>query len=423
MSKERKHVLLQINTGITGSTGRIAQQIGELAIANGWDSWIACSGREKSVESQSHLIRIGSSFDSSIHALFTRLFDRHGLHSTMGTKRLVRKIKEIKPDIIHLHNIHGYYLNIPILFQYLAEANVPVVWTLHDCWAFTGHCVHFTDVDCFKWEVQEGKELQDYCNHCPKKRGYPSSFFVDRSGSNYFIKKQAFTGVKDMTLVPVSYWLGTVVKRSFLGCYPVRVIQNGIDINIFYPRPESGTSIREKYQIKGQFIILGVAKGWSEDVGYNEFIRLRSVLDDQYSIVMVGLTDKQISSLPPGIVGITHVWGGDELAKLYSTADVFFNGSYQETFGLVTAEAMACGTPVIVYNSTACPEIVDNERGRIIPVGGFKELVDAIYSLTCMTENKKLDMANECANYVRAHLDKNLKYLEYIQSYNSLVRN
>lgn len=414
--------VLQINSCIKGSTGSIAQNIGNMAISHGWDSWIAYSAREPKSYSNSNIIQIGSCFESQIHALKTRLFDLHGFGSRYATKNFVKTIQEIHPDIIHLHNIHGYYLNIPILFQYLAEANVPVVWTLHDCWAFTGHCVHFTDVDCFKWEVQEGKELQDYCNHCPKKRGYPSSFFVDRSGSNYFIKKQAFTGVKNMTLVPVSYWLGSVVKRSFLGCYPVRVIQNGIDINIFYPRPESGTSIREKYQIKGQFIILGVAKGWSEDVGYNEFIRLRSVLDDQYSIVMVGLTEKQISTLPSGIVGITHVWGGDELAKLYSTADVFFNGSYQETFGLVTAEAMACGTPVIVYDSTACPEIVNNERGRVVPVGSFDKLVAVILSIRELSEGEKANMSAKCVRYVRDNLDKNNKYMEYINLYNSLLK-
>jgi len=409
--------LLQINSCIKGSTGSIAQNIGELAIEHGWESWIAYSGREPLSESQSHLLVVGSRYVSQLHALGTRLFDRHGLGSRSATKELVERIKEIRPDIIHLHNIHGYYLNIEHLFNYLSISCIPVVWTLHDCWAFTGHCVHFTDVNCYKWK----DKAQEHCCNCPKKKGYPTSYFLDRSKENYILKKQLFTSVKKLTIVPVSYWLGDVTSESFLGKYPINVIQNGININTFYPRKDRVKEVREKYGWKDKFVILGVATGWSEDVGMSIFFKLRYSLDDQYAIVMVGLTEKQKSQLPKGITGFLRTQNADELAEIYTASNVLFNGSYQETFGLVTAEAMACGTPVIVYDSTACPEIVDNDRGRIIPVGDFGKLLEAISSLKEMPVAEKERMSKTCVEYVNTHLDKNYKYQEYINLYNSLL--
>ena len=419
MGNNKRPVLIQINTGITGSTGRIAQQIGELAISNGWDSWIAYSGREKEVESSSHLIRVGGLFDTLMHVVSTRLFDCHGFQSKKATKCLLQKIDEIKPDIVHLHNLHGYYLNIPILFDYLAKANINIIWTLHDCWAFTGHCVHFTDVNCYKWK----EEAQEHCCNCPKKRGYPTSYFLDRSKENYTLKKKIFTSIDKLTVVPVSYWLGSVTSESFLGQYPIHVIQNGIDINMFFPRRERVKEVREKYGWKNKFVILGVAKGWSEDVGMSTFFKLRERLDDSYSIAMVGLTEKQKSQLPNGITGILRTQNADELAEIYTASDVFFNGSYQETFGLVTAEAMACGTPAIVYNSTACPEIVDKDRGRIIPVNDFEKLLEAITALKELSLSEQEKISVSCEEYVKTHLDKNKKYKEYIQLYNKILPN
>ncbi len=412
--------VLQINSCIKGSTGSIAQNIGNMAISHGWDSWIAYSAREPKSYSNSNIIQIGSCFESQIHALKTRLFDLHGFGSRHATKNFVKTIQEIHPDIIHLHNIHGYYINIEVLFNYLAKTDVPIVWTLHDCWAFTGHCVHFTDVDCNKWIYDLNKGNNLYCNHCPKKKGYPSSLFWDRSRINYNKKCSLFTSPKNLTIVPVSHWLGSVVEKSFLNKYPIHVIQNGIDTNTFSPRVSAVERLREQYHLYDKFVIIGVAKGWSNDVGLDIFYKLRKQLSDNYAIIMVGLSKKQMSKLPSGIIGIPHT-EPSELAELYSVADVLFNGSYQETFGLVTAEAMACGTPAIVYNSTACPEIVDNERGRIIPVGNFDKLIEAIKSLYILPQQEKTNMSIQCTKFVNDKLKKEIKYQEYIHLYNSLL--
>lgn len=409
--------LFQINECLTGSTGSIAQNIGEKAIADGWESWIAYSSRNLESKSRSHLIPIGSKFESQLHAIDTRLFDRHGLGSRRATKQFIETIENINPDVIHLHNIHGYYLNIEILFDFLCRVQIPVVWTLHDCWAFTGHCVHYTDVNCNKWR----NDSLVHCCDCPKKSSYPASLFFDRSSSNYSLKQRLFTSVGNMTIVPVSHWLGSVVADSFLGKYPIKVIQNGINTNTFYPRPNAVSGVRKKYNLGEKFIILGVAKGWSEDVGLHDFYWLRKNLpQEDYAIVMVGLTPKQISSLPEGITGITHTWDANELAEIYTSADMFFNGSFQETFGLVTAESMACGTPVIVYNETACPEIVQNQKtGFIFEKGDRNGILNKIVELS--HSQPRSFICEECASFVKNNLNKENKYKEYIKLYNSLI--
>lgn len=407
--------LLQINSCLDKSTGRIAQQIGEKAILSGFESYIAYSSRAGRRDSKSILLEIGTKYDSYFHAIMTRLFDNHGLCSRFATKRLIDQIRKLRPDIIHLHNIHGYYVNYKILFEYLAASDIPVVWTLHDCWPFTGHCVHFTDVNCNRWIL--GK-----CNDCPKKKMYPSSVLFDRSKKNYHDKQNAFTSLKNLTIVPVSYWLGEVTKLSFMKAFPLQVIQNGVDIQKFNRRSVARETIRRRYGWHGKFVVLGVATGWSEEVGLSTFYKLNSSLSDDYIIAMVGLTDEQLNSLPKGITGIKRTNSQEELSEIYTAADILFNGSYQETFGLVTAEAMACGTPVIVYNSTACPEIVDETRGRIISIGDFPQLVDSIKSFKELSITERESISNACIDYVRNNLDKGQKYQEYIDLYNMLLK-
>ncbi len=404
--------LLQINTCITQSTGRIAQQIGEKAISDGWESYIAFPARAPKVESKSKLIVIGTKVDQYVHALMTRIFDCCGFLSRRATKQLIKQIEAIHPNVIHLHNIHGYYLNIPVLFDYLKKSGIPVVWTLHDCWAFTGHCVHYTCVSCFKWKSE--------CYDCPRKKTYPNSFLLDRSKQNFELKKRAYENMPNITLVPVSHWLGREVYQSMLGKYSIHVIQNGIDVNVFRPRRESVAGVRERYGLCGKYVVLGVATGWSEEVGLSTFFCLRKQLSADFAIVMVGCTPNILKQLPDGIIGISRTNNVDELAEIYSAADILFNASYQETFGLVTAEAMACGTPVIVYDSTACSEIVTSETGYIA------EVKDEIQVLNYILEDKMLDStqrrvrSEKCRQYAIAHFDKNIKYQEYIKLYNSL---
>lgn len=406
--------LFQINTCITQSTGRIAQQIGEAAIAEGWDSYIAFPARVPKVESKSHLIHIGTKADQYVHALMTRIFDCCGFFSRRATKRLIDTIETIKPDVIQLHNIHGYYLNLPLLFDYLKKTDIPVVWTLHDCWAFTGHCVHFTCVNCFKWKTG--------CYDCPRKKSYPSSMVFDRSRQNYEAKAKAYSGMKNLTIVPVSYWLGDVTRMSMLGEYPIHVIQNGIDIDVFRPRKEAVKRVRNQYGLQGKYVVLGVATGWSEEVGLSSFFHLREMLSSDFAIVLVGCTPDILEKLPKGIVGISRTNNVDELAEIYSAADILFNGSYQETFGLVTAEALSCGTPVIVYDSTACPEIVTQETGYVAPAKDVDRVLDFILRDAELGKEERLSRREKCREYAVAHFDKREKYNEYMQLYEKLIK-
>lgn len=407
--------LLQINSCINRSTGRIAQQLGETAIDAGWESWIAYSARSECVPSKSNLIRVGSQLDARSHAIQTRLFDNHGLCSNISTRHLIRKIQDVAPDVIHLHNIHGYYLNYEILFNFLSLYGKPVVWTIHDCWAFSGHCVHYTDVNCNKWKSAS----LEHCSKCPKLRDYPTSYLFDRSAKNYIQKRRAFNSVNNLTLVPVSYWLGDVLKESFIGRYPIKVIQNGVDLNTFYPR--EGMKFRMKHHIEDKYIVLGVATGWSENVGLSDFIRLSQVLDERFQVVMVGTTPAIDKMLPKNIISVNRTNDVNELAQIYSEANILFNGSFMETFGLVTAEAIACGTPALVYNSTACPEIVTKDTGYVVSPKAFDAVVATLMEdINIPTELRK-EHKKICQEYAARHFDKNAKYKEYINLYNSLL--
>lgn len=401
--------ILQINSSANiGSTGRIAEQIGQLAIDAGWDSYIAY-GRACHV-SLSNLIRIGGKKDSYIHGLCSLLLDNQGLSSTSATKAFIEKVKALSPDIIHLHNIHGYYINYKLLFDYLAIANIPVVWTLHDCWAFTGHCSYYSDIDCQKW--------QTHCDNCPKKHNYPKSFFLDCSSRNYQKKKESFNSLKNLTLVTVSHWLEEEVKKSFLKNNNIRCILNGVDVEKFKQTGREQET-REQYGLAGKKVLLGVATAWGPRKGWADYIRLSQMLPGEYKIVMVGVTEKQAKDLPDSILAIQRTESIDKLADLYSTADVVLNLSDEESFGLTTAEGFACGTPSIVYNCTASPELITPETGCIINKGDLNGVIDAI-SYICSKGNELYSVA--CRERAVKMYNKNICYNSYITLYNDLLK-
>jgi glycosyltransferase involved in cell wall biosynthesis len=395
------------STANTGSTGRIAEEIGQIAIAAGWESYIAYGRHART--SQSELIKIGSDWDIRVHGLQTRLFDRHGLASTAATREFVEQIKKIKPDIIHLHNIHGYYINIEILFRYLKDANIPVVWTLHDCWPITGHCAYFTFVECDKWKTQ--------CFSCPQKKDYPGSFFLDRSKQNHKQKRKLFTSVNDMTIVPVSNWLADIVKQSYLKDYPIRVINNGIDVNVF--SPQSGGGIRLKYRLADKFVLLGVATEWGRRKGLHDFIELSKTLKDDEIIVLVGLKEDQIKILPENIIGITRTESTQELAEFYSSADVFVNPTWEDNFPTTNLEAMACGTPVITYETGGSPEAIDELTGIVVEQGNIHKLMEAIKQIK---EKGKQSYSEACVKRAHRLYRKEDRYREYIELYEELIK-
>jgi len=401
--------LLQINSVVnTGSTGRIAEEIGISAIQNGWDSYIAYGRAERN--SKSNLIKIGSETDIKLHGLQTRLFDRHGLGSKNATQKFVSKIDSLKPDIIHIHNIHGYYLNIEILFNYLASNDIPVIWTLHDCWPITGHCTYFDYIDCPKWET--------LCNKCPQTKNYPASYFIDRSRENFILKKQLFNSVKRMTLVPVSNWLGAIMTKSFLNNYPIKTINNGIDATIFKPGNKDNT--KRKYNIESKFLILGVASIWDPRKGLTDFIKLSTRLSSEFVILLLGLNAKQIKDLPSQIIGISRTENTKELADLYSAADVFINPTMEDNFPTTNLESLACGTPVITYNTGGSIESVSPGTGIIVGKGDISGLISAIATVK---KNGKEYYSDACITRAIKLYDKNDRYMDYINLYNLMLNN
>ena len=394
--------LLQINvTANWGSTGKIAEQIGVMAQEHGWESYIAY-GRSMN-PSKNKLIKIGSMLDVYEHYFENRFFDNEGRASRRATKSFLKEVDKIKPDVVHLHNIHDHYLNFPLLFQYLAENNIPVVWTQHDLWAMTGHC-GFNLKGCVKWKT--------HCSNCPMIE----TFSLDRSRKGFQTKKQSFTSIPTMTIVPVSEWLGTQVKQSFLKKYPVQVIKNGIDVNVFCP---NHADCLEYYGLSDTKFVIAVASVWSDAKGLADFISIRKILDESIKIVLVGLSEHQISQLPNGIVGIPRTQSQIELAQLYSAAEVLVSLSGSETFGLTIAEALACGTPAIVYNNTAQPELVTENTGKVIDNGDYKQVTSVISKF--VTNDFKSLHTNDCRNRAIEYFDKNKSYLSYIQLYNKMI--
>lgn len=402
--------LLQINSSANwGSTGRIAEQMGQAAISVGWESFIAY-GRSVN-PSKSRLIKIGSKLGVLWHIIESRFFDNHGLASRIATKRLIKRIKEINPDIIHLHNIHGYYLNYKILFDYLNSTSIPVVWTLHDCWSFTGHCAHFISANCLRWN-------DGMCEQCPLKMSYPKSF-ADFSTRNFHLKQRLFASNSNIHIVAVSKWLAEQTKQSFLGQGHIQYIYNGVDTILF--SPQDAKHIMNKYKLEGKTVLLGVASAWSEDKGFGDYLALRERLSNNYAIIMVGLTEEKISKLPEGIIGISRTQSIKELAELYSVADVVLSLSRAETFGLTIAEGMACGTPAIVYNNTATPELITEQTGLVVDeTGDIEGLMLAIQEVK---RNGKAHYFEACRKRAKECFDKDKCFEKYLELYNEILNN
>ena len=379
-----------------GSTGRIAVDILKEVEKNGGEGIIAYGRNSAPKDVNSY--RIGSELDVKIHGVLSRITDRQGFYSTKATKDLIKKIKEYNPDIIHLHNIHGYYLNIKILFNFLKEYNKPIVWTLHDCWAFTGHCAHFSFEKCDKWKTE--------CYSCPLKKEYPSSLLMDNSRKNYLQKKELITSLKNVNIVVPSKWLADLTKESFLGKYPVNVIYNGVDLEQFKP---TESDFRKKFHLEGKQIILAVASVWTEKKGISDVYKLNEKIDDNQVIVMVGLNDSQMATLLKGIIGIKRTDSIKELAQIYSAADVFINPTYEDNYPTTNLEAISCGTPVVTYKTGGSGESVDEGNGFVIEQGNVQKLLNAIRQV------------NGCKTDVGSRFSAVERYKEYFDLYKGIL--
>ena len=390
--------VLSINTFNIGSTGNIMLNVADIGSKRGVETVVCCpksrDNMKKTVENQ---ILMGDRISRNLHIRLSNITGREGTFSYLATRKLIRQIDAFAPDIIHLHNVHGWYINLPLLFKYIKKKNIRTVWTLHDCWSFTGHCPHFTLEKCYKWKSG--------CYGCPKYREYPNSY-VDNSKYMYKLKKKWFTGVKDMTIVTPSKWLADLVKQSYLQEYPVTVINNGINLDVFEPVE---SDFREKYGCQDKKLLLGVAFDWGFRKGLDVFVELAKRLGDDYRIVLVGTNDEVDKELPDNVISIHRTQNQKELAKIYTAADLFVNATREDTFPTVNMEALACGTPVLTFRTGGSPEMLDDSCGSVVGYDDVdameKEIIricqDRPYSKeACLERAKSFNMYDRFEEYI-----------------------
>ena len=399
---------INVTSGL--STGRIATEICEVAQELGHKALLCYSrGYPPRTVPGYH---IGNRADVLVHALRARLTDRAGFFSRAATRRLVRQLALYKPDIVHLHNLHGYYLNLRTLLRWLAKAGIPVVWTLHDCWAFTGHCAYYAMARCDRW--------RSGCDHCPQLKEYPASFWADQSRRNWLEKRALIGALPNLTLVTPSVWLGAEVRKSFLGKRAVRVIPSGIDLSQFRPcdEPDLLADVVLRYglsELEGKKMLLSVASTWEPRKGLRDLVALSSHLREDLMIVVLGLTPKQCGDLPTTMLGIPRTQSVRELRALYTAADLYISLSHEETQGMTLLEALACGTQVLCYDATALPETVTPEVGEVVTEGNLKA-VSAACARLCDAPRSPLDCRARAEAY-----EKRREYAQYIGLYEELV--
>ena len=408
--------LVEINTVVNNSTGRIMHDIQREADISGMET-LAIVGR-RHVYTDVPCVKFGNALSFWIHVIWTTLTDRHGLEpllSVIYTRKMVRRIREANPDIIHLHNIHGYYLHYPTLMKYLAyEYKGKIIWTFHDLWPITGHCPHYVAIDCRKWMTG--------CNHCPNKKRYPVSLGLDGSRKNYEIKQKLFTSLSNLTITVPSEWMASQVKQSFMGKYPVEVIHNGIDTEVFDYNRLAVDSYTESSRCVGKTswsdkkILLSVASIWDERKGLKDLVALSDKLSDDYVMVIVGLSKHQISRLPKGVIGITRTENIEELVSLYSRAHIFINPSLEESFSLVTVEALSCGCPCIVLDTSAVAELVNDDNGVVLHSHKPEDYLDVIKSI----ENRRY--SRESVRATALKYDNKYMLEGYMRLYGEVLR-
>ena len=382
------------------STGKITEQIGLAARREGWDV-IAAYGRE-CFNSRLETYRIDKRIDIYYHGLLSRIFDAQGLGSKYATKKLISFFDDYKPDIVHLHNLHGYYINYPILFDYLNSNKIKTVWTLHDCWAMTGHCTHFVRTNCDKWKSG--------CYKCPQKRYYPDSIMFDCSGRNYRLKEKFFGSCDNLHIVGASKWVADMAALSILKKADIRYIHNGIDLDIFHPTCN---------KVDGKIRVMGIANGWGVSKGMNDFFELRRLLPkEQYEIILVGLQKKHFRNLPDGIRGIERTDTIEDLLDIYSSCDALINLTYADTFPTTNIEALACGTPIITYKTGGSPEAIDNNTGIVVEQG---DIVGVINAIKIIEKNGKGFYSKACRTRAEICFDMNKQFYKYVDLYNELM--
>lgn len=358
--------IVQINAVCSkGSTGKICLSVSKLLDEKNIENYIIYSGNDEKIP---NAVTCAGKPYIKVQALKSRVFGNYGFNSHIETGKIISQLNRIKPDIVHLHNLHGHNCNLKMLFDYFKAHKIRLFWTFHDCWAFTGYCPHYDMIGCDKWQTE--------CRDCPQSREY--SFFFDNSNKLFKNKKELFSGL-DLTIITPSQWLADEVKKSFLKEYPVKVIHNGIDLETF---KFTESDFKQKYNIGDKHVVLGVAFGWGERKGLDVFIDLAKMLDsNKYQIVLVGTDDNTDKLLPDNVISIHRTSDQTELAKIYSAADVFANPTREENFPTVNLESLACGTPVVSFDTGGCKETFSQDTGIAVEKNDNSALYDAIVSV------------------------------------------
>lgn len=399
-------IIVGINSHPSGSTNRIMDNILDTAEENGFHTYSFSGNWKASKNKNNNRFVFGYEIENMISGLFAKIFGTHGYLSIFGTVSLINQLKQLKPDIIHLHNLHLWTVNIPILLRYIQKNHIPVIWTLHDCWAVTGHCTHFIQSGCDKWI--EG------CCKCKHRNTYPYSYF-DSSKMMWRKKRKWFTSIESLTVVVPSLWLSGVIKKSFLSDKKCVVINNGVNQDIFC---RDSKRDYENIIITGKYVILGVAYSWSQKKGLDEFIKLANELDENYQIVLVGTTDEIDKQLPHNITSIHRTENIYQMAGLYRIANVFANPTREDNFPTTIMEAISCGTPVVTYDVGGCKEIIDEKSGVVVPVNDYKLFKDCIIDIC----KKPKDAYSDSCVQRAMRYNENDKYKEYIQLYNQIIQ-
>lgn len=397
--------VLQINAVYkNGSTGRMLFEMNEYFTAHGIESYIACPFG--CCDSENQYI-IGNKLDRMLHSLKSRITGKQGYGSVLETYQLIKYIKKIKPDVVHLHNLHSNYVNVNMLLKFLASYNIPTVQTLHDCWNYTGKCIHYTARKCYKWEKG--------CGNCPNlKDGIPSWFF-DKTNTMWRDKNNGYNGIKDLAVIGVSKWITNEAKKSFLSNAKLcTFIYNWIDLKTFNYKPNQ--TLKKSLNLKNKFVILGVSSMWFESKGLNSFMELSKELDEDEVIVLVG--KMSAINLPSNIISVPPTDSLEELAEYYSVADVFMQLSKEESFGKVVAEAMACGTPVIAFDSTANSELVTGECGKLVACSDIVALKNAYKTVR---KNGKEFYSEKCRQFAKENFDMTKQIEKYVGIYEQII--
>lgn len=402
---DKKKTLVSINMTACGSTGNIMKSLSRLVEAHGWQAYMAYP-EKANADIKERSIKIGNVFFRKVNRRFAMITGYMDCFSWISTLCLVRKLKKIKPDILHLHNLHDCYLHMPRLFKYIKKNNVSVVWTLHDCWSFTGKCAHFSFVGCNKWKTG--------CSHCDQVNIYPRAY-TDRTKALWKLKKKWFTGVENLTLVTPSRWLADLVGQSYLQGYPIKVINNGIDLNLF--KPTRG-NFRERHNLSPEInILLSIAFGWAGKKGLDVILELSKRLDpDKYRIVMVGTNEYLDSILPANIISIHRTNNQIELAEIYSEADLLLNATREDTFPTVNMEAIACGTPVLTFRTGGSPEILSPKTGSVVECNDVDSFEREIVRICESNPYREEDCLEHSKNF-----DLHERYEEYLALYESII--